>query len=32
LRAAGYNGGFTHLEDAVTHYVKHYLDAQDRFR
>lgn len=32
LRSAGYNGGFTHLEDAVTHYVTHYLDMPDRFR
>ncbi|KPF91547.1 ADP-L-glycero-D-manno-heptose-6-epimerase [Rhodopseudomonas sp. AAP120] len=32
LRAAGYNGGFTQLEDAVASYVKGYLDAGDRFR
>jgi ADP-L-glycero-D-manno-heptose 6-epimerase len=32
LRAAGYNGGFTALEDAVGHYVKGYLAAADRFR
>jgi ADP-L-glycero-D-manno-heptose 6-epimerase len=32
LRAAGYNGGFTQLEDAVASYVKGYLDAEDRFR
>jgi ADP-L-glycero-D-manno-heptose 6-epimerase len=32
LRAAGYNGGFTRLEDAVTQYVTHYLDTPDRFR
>ncbi len=32
LLAAGYNGGFTPLEDAVGHYVKGYLDATDRFR
>lgn len=32
LRAAGYNGGFTRLEDAVSHYVKGYLDSADRFR
>jgi ADP-L-glycero-D-manno-heptose 6-epimerase len=32
LRAAGYNGGFTCLEDAVKHYVTHYLDLPDRFR
>jgi ADP-L-glycero-D-manno-heptose 6-epimerase len=32
LSAAGYNGGFTGLEDAVGQYVKGYLDAADRFR
>jgi ADP-L-glycero-D-manno-heptose 6-epimerase len=32
LRGAGYNGGFTALEDAVALYVKNYLDAADRFR
>ena len=32
LRAAGYNGGFTPLEDAVGAYVKTYLDQPDRFR
>jgi ADP-L-glycero-D-manno-heptose 6-epimerase len=32
LRAAGYNGGFTSLEDAVGAYVKGYLDQPDRFR
>jgi len=32
LRGAGYNGGFTPLEDAVTLYVKGYLDCSDRFR
>jgi ADP-L-glycero-D-manno-heptose 6-epimerase len=32
LRAAGYNGGFTALEDAVAHYVKNHLDRADRFR
>jgi ADP-L-glycero-D-manno-heptose 6-epimerase len=32
LCAAGYNGGFTALEDAVGHYVKTYLAAADRFR
>ncbi|WP_398483108.1 ADP-glyceromanno-heptose 6-epimerase [Tardiphaga sp.] len=32
LRTAGYNGGFTRLEDAVTQYVTHYLDTPDRFR
>jgi len=32
LCAAGYNGGFTALEDAVGQYVKGYLAAADRFR
>ena len=32
LRAAGYNGGFTPLEDAVALYVRNFLDAADRFR
>jgi ADP-L-glycero-D-manno-heptose 6-epimerase len=32
LRSAGYNGGFTTLEDAVSHYVKGFLDQPDRFR
>jgi ADP-L-glycero-D-manno-heptose 6-epimerase len=32
LRRAGYNGGFTALEDAVETYVKGYLDRGDRFR
>jgi ADP-L-glycero-D-manno-heptose 6-epimerase len=32
LRGAGYNGGFTPLEDAVDHYVKGFLDRADRFR
>jgi len=32
LRAAGYNGGFTKLEDAVSLYVRDYLDRPDRFR
>ena len=32
LRAAGYNGGFTALEDAVDAYVKGFLDSADRFR
>ncbi len=32
LRAAGYNGGFTALEDAVDTYVKDFLDRADRFR
>jgi ADP-L-glycero-D-manno-heptose 6-epimerase len=32
LRRAGYNGGFTALEDAVRLYVKEYLDRADRYR
>jgi ADP-L-glycero-D-manno-heptose 6-epimerase len=32
LRQAGYNGGFTALEDAVDAYVKGFLDRPDRFR
>jgi ADP-L-glycero-D-manno-heptose 6-epimerase len=32
LQAAGYNGGFTPLEEAVGHYVRGYLDAADRYR
>ena len=32
LRAAGYNGGFTALEEAVDIYVKGFLDRADRFR
>jgi ADP-L-glycero-D-manno-heptose 6-epimerase len=32
LHGAGYNGGFTPLEDAVRLYVKGYLDCRDRFR
>jgi ADP-L-glycero-D-manno-heptose 6-epimerase len=32
LQAAGYNGGFTALEDAVGQYVKGYLASADRFR
>jgi ADP-L-glycero-D-manno-heptose 6-epimerase len=32
LRRAGYNGGFTTLEDAVTTYVRDFLDRPDRFR
>jgi ADP-L-glycero-D-manno-heptose 6-epimerase len=32
LRRAGYNGGFTALEDAVETYVKGFLDCVDRFR
>jgi ADP-L-glycero-D-manno-heptose 6-epimerase len=32
LTRAGYNGGFTALEEAVDLYVKGYLDRADRFR
>lgn len=32
LRRAGYNAGFTRLEDAVAQYVTGYLDAPDRYR
>jgi ADP-L-glycero-D-manno-heptose 6-epimerase len=32
LCRAGYNGGFTPLEDAVKSYVGDYLDRPDRFR
>jgi ADP-L-glycero-D-manno-heptose 6-epimerase len=32
LQRAGYNGGFTALEDAVGTYVKSFLDRADRFR
>jgi len=32
LRQAGYNGGFTALEDAVSLYVRDFLDRADRFR
>ena len=32
LRAAGYNAGFTSLEDAVRRYVTEFLDLQDRYR
>ena len=32
LRQAGYNGGFSTLEDAVAVYVKDYLDRPDRYR
>ena len=32
LQRAGYNGGFTALEDAVGAYVRGYLDSADRFR
>jgi ADP-L-glycero-D-manno-heptose 6-epimerase len=32
LRRAGYNGGFTALEDSVAAYVKNFLDQPDRYR
>jgi ADP-L-glycero-D-manno-heptose 6-epimerase len=32
LQRAGYNGGFTALEEAVGTYVRDYLDRADRFR
>ena len=32
LRTAGYNAGFTSLEDAVGRYVTQYLDCEDRYR
>jgi ADP-L-glycero-D-manno-heptose 6-epimerase len=32
LRAAGYNAGFTPLEEAVNRYVTLYLDREDRYR
>jgi ADP-L-glycero-D-manno-heptose 6-epimerase len=32
LQRAGYNGGFTELEDAVQTYVKGFLESADRFR
>ena len=32
LARAGYNGGFTRLEDAVGAYVKGFLDRSDRYR
>jgi len=32
LQRAGYNGGFTALEDAVAAYVSGYLDSADRYR
>jgi ADP-L-glycero-D-manno-heptose 6-epimerase len=32
LLRAGYNGGFTALEDAVSAYVQGFLDSADRFR
>jgi ADP-L-glycero-D-manno-heptose 6-epimerase len=32
LQRAGYNAGFTALEDAVKRYVTAFLDQGDRFR
>ena len=32
LRRAGYNSGFTPLEEAVGKYVSGYLDQPDRYR
>jgi ADP-L-glycero-D-manno-heptose 6-epimerase len=32
LRHAGYNAGFTPLEDSVRQYVTRYLDTADRYR
>jgi ADP-L-glycero-D-manno-heptose 6-epimerase len=32
LLRAGYNGGFTSLEDGVNRYVSGFLDAADRYR
>jgi ADP-L-glycero-D-manno-heptose 6-epimerase len=32
LQAAGYNGGFSSLEDAVGVYVRNFLDRPDRYR
>ena len=32
LRRAGYNAGFTPLEDAVARYVKSFLNCADRYR
>ena len=32
LQRAGYNGGFTALEDAVETYVNGFLSQADRFR
>jgi ADP-L-glycero-D-manno-heptose 6-epimerase len=32
LQRAGYNGGFTALEDSVAAYVRDFLDRPDRFR
>jgi ADP-L-glycero-D-manno-heptose 6-epimerase len=31
LRRAGYNAGFTPLEDAVARYVTQYLNCADRY-
>jgi ADP-L-glycero-D-manno-heptose 6-epimerase len=32
LRRAGYNGGFTRLEDSVARYATQFLDTSDRYR
>jgi ADP-L-glycero-D-manno-heptose 6-epimerase len=32
LLRAGYNAGFTSLEDGVSRYVKQFLDTADRYR
>ena len=32
LQDAGYNGGFTSLEDGVGAYVKEFLNRPDRYR
>ena len=32
LRRAGYNAGFTPLEDGVKRYVTQFLDTTDRYR
>ena len=32
LQRAGYNAGFTPLEDCVRRYVTHFLDREDRYR
>jgi ADP-L-glycero-D-manno-heptose 6-epimerase len=32
LQRAGYNGGFTALEDSVGSYVRDFLTRADRFR
>jgi ADP-L-glycero-D-manno-heptose 6-epimerase len=31
LRRAGYNGGFTPLDEAVSRYVNGYLNTSDRY-